>query len=69
MIAIINTSPTPQVSGTCDYEVRINRQVITRFQHRREDGPAKCLRLAADAVDQARQQRFIEFVAAVVEDR
>jgi hypothetical protein len=67
MIAIVNVTERPAETGPHDYEVRINRQVITRFQHRREDGLAKCLRLAADAVDEAREKEFVRFVEAMVE--
>ena len=36
--------------GLRTYEVRINREVICRFQHRREDGLAACLDAAVNAV-------------------
>lgn len=36
-----------------DYVLRINSDVITRFQHVRSEGLAECLRRAADAVDAA----------------
>jgi hypothetical protein len=49
MIAIINVSESPK--GINDYEVRINKQLICRFQHKREEGLAKCLQLAAQAVE------------------
>ncbi len=32
------------------YEVRINRELICHFHHKRSDGLATCLRKAADAV-------------------
>lgn len=53
MIAIVNVSPPDApIEGPNDYEVRINRTVITTFTHdRKVDGLAQCLRDAADAVD------------------
>lgn len=58
MIAIVNTSPEgAPLSGTHEYEVRINRHVVTRFSHHRPDGLAECLERAADAV---RRQMIID---------
>jgi len=53
MIAIINRGP---VSDDPDddmrhYVVYINKEPITRFEHRRGDGLAACLRRAALAVE------------------
>lgn len=42
-------------SATHDYTLKINYELICRFQHRRDEGLAQCLRQAADAVDAARQ--------------
>ena len=56
MLAIVNVSPedTPLV-GVNKYEVRINDRVIATFEHfRTPDGAARCLRDAADAVQEAR---------------
>lgn len=50
MIAIVNVDPNPRTIGEHDYEVRINRQVICRFKHIREQGLATCLEKAAEAV-------------------
>ena len=51
MLAIVNVTKNPsQELG--DYEIRINRRVIGRFQHKRAyNGAAQCLRDAADALD------------------
>jgi len=38
MIAIINIDKNPRKTGWHDYEIRINKQVISTFKHRREDG-------------------------------
>jgi len=56
MIAIVNIGPynDPDPSGVRDYEVRINRDVVATFQHRRADGLAVCLRHAAAAVERSR---------------
>ena len=40
--------------GLRNYRVRVNREPIASFQHYREDGLADCLRLAAEAIDEAR---------------
>ncbi len=52
MIAIVNVSETYK-KGIQTYEVRINREVITTFQHDYNDGLAICLQRAADAVFEA----------------
>ena len=57
MIAIVNVSPYSHKTGWHEYEVRINQEIITRFRHLREEDLAKCLRLAADAVDKVREER------------
>ena len=54
MIAIVNVSPYSYPFGIHKYEVRINQKIITKFEHRREQGLGVCLRLAADAVDKMR---------------
>lgn len=56
MIAIVNVSTHDDPCGVHEYEVRINREVITRFEHVREDGLAVCLRKAANAVEAARPE-------------
>lgn len=50
MIAIVNVTKGGIKPGLNDYELRINSQVIAKFQHVREDGLAKCLEIAAIAV-------------------
>ena len=37
------------------YRVRVNGDVIAHFRHRRSDGLAECLRVAADYVDREGQ--------------
>lgn len=51
MIAIVNIGPFDQENpaGERNYELRINREVIATFQHRRADGLAACLQHAAEA--------------------
>ena len=52
MIAIVNVSPESPTLGMNKYEVRINKCVITTFEHyRRPGGLAQCLRAAAGAVE------------------
>lgn len=54
MIAIVNVSKRLRTRGLQDYEVRINRMPVCRFQHRREEGLEVCLRRAAAAVEENR---------------
>lgn len=60
MITIINVTPNLSPFGWHEYEVRINQQVITRFLHRRQDGLATCLQLAAHSVEMAKWKGGIE---------
>lgn len=51
MLAIVNVTPEHH-RGKDQYEVRINRRVIARFEHERAyNGAAQCLRDAAEAVE------------------
>ena len=60
MIAIVNVSSKgPNKNGNCTYELRINRYVITRFEHNRDRGLAECLRAASEA---AKKQELADFV-------
>ena len=56
MIAIVNVGPYNDAdpTGVRDYEVRINRDVVATFRHRRSDGLSVCLRHAAGAVERSR---------------
>lgn len=45
--------------GLREYEVRINRERIAKFTHRRKNGLAACLRAAARAVDEAPPSRKV----------
>ena len=60
MIAIVNVGPhdDPGPTGWRNYEVRINHEVIATFQHKREHGLARCLRMAAAAVDDVRAKEL-----------
>ena len=53
MIAIVNMGPHDPKSpmGWRTYEVRINHDVIARFQHKRADGLGKCLLEASKAIE------------------
>ncbi len=66
MVAVINVTPKEKLNGKVhDYEVRINRSVITGFQHVRSDGLAVCLEKAAVAVRKQKQEddlRLIELL-------
>lgn len=48
MIKIINIGG--DVQGTCQYQIRVNKQHICNFEHIRPTGLAECLQKAADAV-------------------
>ena len=61
MIAIVNIGPHDDPDQTCwrNYEVRINHEVIATFRHRREHGLARCLRMAAAAVDKEKRDELL----------
>lgn len=72
MIAIVNIGPAPgnkrrgsarhlpkDPLGPHLYQVRINSHVEASFTHSRGDSLATCLRLAADAVEQAKERRLL----------
>ncbi len=54
MIAIVNVSENPSPFGVHDYELRINREAVAKFQHKREDGLTVCLQKAAAAAEKAK---------------
>ena len=65
MIAIVNVTPNPETAdplGVHEYELRVNRQVITRFTHLRAEGLAKCLDRAAEAVRRREQYDVLRFL-------
>lgn len=65
MIAIVNVSPQVKETGTHQYEVRINRTPLVRFEHDRENGLAACLRAAAEAIDEQSHWDSEEFASWV----
>ena len=60
MIAIVNIGPhdDPDPTGWRNYEVRINHKVITTFRHKPEHGLARCLCMAAAAVEDGRAKEL-----------
>ncbi len=68
MLAIVNVSPDDApLTGRNKYEVRINRRVIATFEHDRlPDGAARCLRDAADAVEQCRTEEKVALLNALL---
>jgi hypothetical protein len=60
MIAIINIGggDANDIMGWREYEVRINRDIICKFMHRRSDGLSVCLQKAANAVETKKWQQF-----------
>jgi hypothetical protein len=65
MIAIVNVSIHDDPVGINDYELRINAKVISKFQHRRADGLAVCLKKAAAAAEKAKWEKIEEFIEAM----
>lgn len=51
--------------GVCEYELRINREVIAKFKHNRMDGLEVCLREAAGA---AKRERIRGYLNLAFED-
>ena len=49
MIGILNVGSDEH--GICTYELRINRDLITTFTHRRDKGLAACLHAAAQSIE------------------
>jgi len=65
MIAIINRG---QISNALHhYEIKINQETITTFEHDRKKGLAQCLRDAADAVDAKRLDNIADMLIAYKE--
>lgn len=65
-IIIRNISPDPiPHHGACEYELRINDQVITHFSHRRTDGLTVCLQKAAEAAERAKWARVHELLTTI----
>jgi len=61
MIAIVNIGggDSNDIMGWREYEVRINRDTICKFMHRRSDGLSVCLQKASNAVE-AKRWRHLE---------
>ena len=62
MVAIVNVSDNPDLTGVQEYEVRINSKVICKFTHVRENELAECLRKAADAVDNNTREIYLKMM-------
>ena len=63
LIAIINKGIVSKKKyNMYRYEVRNNRLLIATFTHRRIDGLAQCLRLAAIAVDEAYNKNDVDLL-------
>jgi hypothetical protein len=39
------------IQGNCIYRVQINKSLVCKFEHNSSDGPADCLKKAADAME------------------
>jgi hypothetical protein len=62
MIAIVNISRPPTRTGPNTYEIRINQNPISRFQHNREDSLAVLLRKAAEEAEFIEQEAKIRWL-------
>jgi len=64
MIAIVNIGggDPEDLMGTREYEVRINREVIATFSHKRGDGLAVCLAKASCAVEAKKWKAVDDFL-------
>lgn len=64
MIAIVNIGGGDESNplGERTYEIRINRDVITTFKHRRGDGLGACLLEASKAVERSKWVAVEEFM-------
>lgn len=60
MIAIINISRKPRLTGMQTYSLQINHTRLCTFRHRREDGLGECLRKAAKAADRVNTETLME---------
>lgn len=68
MIAIVNVGGGDESNplGERTYEVRINREVITTFKHKRSDGLGACLLEASKAVERSKWSAVEEFMQAII---
>jgi len=57
MVSIVNVSSGRSSVWLNDYEVRINQEVIARFQHRGVEGLTVCLQKAAAAVERTKWEK------------
>lgn len=67
MIAIVNVGGPDD--GVCEYELRINRNVITKFKHNRTENLSTCLRKAAKAYDDHMQDEILKYYIALQEKK
>jgi hypothetical protein len=66
-IIITNVSKHDDLVGMNDYVVSINQREVGRFQHIRKEGLAACLRRAAHAVEEARDDLIMRAALASIE--
>lgn len=64
MIAIVNTGPhdSEDPLGVRTYEIRVNRDVICTFEHKRADGLGVCLYKASQAVERDKWMKMNEII-------
>ena len=51
MIIVLNCGMNETDNSKHDYQVKIGREILGKFTHTRTESLAKCLKLAADAVE------------------
>ena len=58
MLAIVNKGELP--NGNHTYNIQVNNQLITTFEHKRSDGMVACFRRAAEAVEIHQIEQLVE---------
>lgn len=66
MIAIVNITPDPKPTGPHTYSLRINRDEVCQFTHRRELPLSECLKEAAVAAKKSEMDVIIRFCEAMI---
>jgi len=64
MIMICNMGPHDPLDpgGEREYELRINRELICTFRHKRSDGLAVCLKKASEAVKKTKDLETMSII-------
>lgn len=65
MIAIVNITPEPKPTGPHTYSLRINRDEVCQFTHKRELPLSECLKEASIAAKKAEMDIIVSFLGAM----